>query len=589
MASLDQILRPITFALLLAALSFTSGCGDDLDAVREIKTRRQEKIQANSKQDHIGETCNYLTRIVELNRKSADRQIVYHLNQWRDARSDAKLDSVAPLVESIEDLLTDEQLEKRIRKDRFTTTDVDHLRDCYLFSQVVRWVNSENNDDPLIQDWLKSNAKNLSDEEADHLRTACRIFDWVVRNISYEQEVLSGMSPPGWDMPHDMELNGAGYRQSDYQTIWRGTGDWLQRAGVFCQLCRQANVPAAILATQSAETGEVKPWCVGVLIGKEIYLFDTNLGTYVPGPDQVGIATLSQARREAAITRRLGVAGFDEFEAPVSKQEIQQCIALLNLAPEAISPRMKLLESGLTGDRRMNVFEEVDQIGRSWDDAPGIAGVQIWKMPILAEFYAEEMEKQCELDPRFLLWFSLRWAILDSGDTTAKQLSKARWAHLHGRFADSEDEMLPGARTLYLGQRAPEFEIEDLAIDVDLQKKYFRRELGLSPDQYRKQLAQVQMMMRMGKRTASYWLSLVQYDDGRIQTASNWFNNRVLAEDQTSFWQPAARYNLARTIERLGDPDRAIELYKTSGDPQEHGNRIRARLVAKAASARQDE
>ena len=88
--------------------------------------------------------------------------------------------------------------------------------------------------------------------------------------------------------------------------------------------------------------------------------------------------------------------------------------------------------------------------------------------------------------------------------------------------------------------------------------------------------------MRLGKRTATYWLSLVQYDDERYETAMSWLEGRVMVPSQRSFWEPAARYNLARTAERLDDIDGAIERYKTEGDPQEHGNRIRARLLAKS-------
>jgi hypothetical protein len=75
---------------------------------------------------------------------------------------------------------------------------------------------------------------------------------------------------------------------------------------------------------------------------------------------------------------------------------------------------------------------------------------------------------------------------------------------------------------------------------------------------------------------------LIQYDDGRYDTAENWFTKRVLIEAQLSFWEPAARYNLARCLEQVGEVDRAVEVYKTDGDPQEHGNRIRARLLTRS-------
>ncbi|NNE01170.1 MAG: tetratricopeptide repeat protein [Pirellulaceae bacterium] len=577
-------------AYFVFASLVVTGCSDDTSVVREIQSRRQQRLQSESKQDHIGDAFRLLSELVELNREKAERQIVYHLNQWRLEQGD-NIDSsdVTTLIKTIDDVLTTDAIEQRIKKERFVASDVNHLRGCYLYQQIVQWVDSELNDDDLLKDWLAQKDAELDDEQSRKLRTACRLFDWTVRNVAFEPLELKTPAPPSPNMPFGLVINGAGYRQSDYETLTRGTGDALQRSGVFTQLCRQASIPAAVLATQSTQTGELTPWCVGILIGDEVYLFEPDLGIFVPGPKMVGIATLTQARRDAAVTRRLGVPGFDEFTYPIGKDNIQQCIALLNVLPEAISPRMKQLQSGLTGERRMTTFADVDAEAKSWDSATGIAGVRIWKVPLLAEYYSQAMEKQAELDPMFAVWYYTKWAIMEGDDTTSRQLAKARWQHLHGQFADVENENIKGARTLYMAQRAPEFEIKDLAIDVDLQKKYFRRELGLTAEQYRQQVAQVQVMMRMGKRTASYWLSLVQFDDGRIETASNWLRQRVLDESQRSFWEAAARYNLARAAEKLGDPEQAIELYKTSGDPQEHGNRIRARLVARMSGDSSDD
>jgi hypothetical protein len=63
---------------------------------------------------------------------------------------------------------------------------------------------------------------------------------------------------------------------------------------------------------------------------------------------------------------------------------------------------------------------------------------------------------------------------------------------------------------------------------------------------------------------------------------------RVLSESHASKrWESAARYNLARTLERLGQTDQAIEIYKTDGEANEHGNRMRAKLVNRAARGEQ--
>jgi hypothetical protein len=573
------------FAAFLFVLTF-AGCSDDTDAVRQIQARRQAKLQAKSKQDHLGETFKLLGDLVALNRERAERQIVYHLNQWRQSREgNDELVPPTDLVKNISSVLPGDAVVSRVVKDQYVASDLNHLRDSYLFRGIVRWIDSPRCDDPLLADWLKEKEGQLEGKSFDRLRSACRLFDWTVRNVAFEPRDPAGAKPPSPPMPFGMKVAGAGYRQSDYQAVWRGSGDALQRAGVFTQLCRQASIPAAVLATQSTADGSLIPWCVGVLIDSDVYLFEPELGSYVPGPGQVGIATLSQARKDALILRRLSIAGFDEFSYPFAKEDVQQCTALLNLLPEAISPRMKLLQDGLTGDRRMQVFADADAEAEQWDAASGISGVRIWDLPLKAEIYARAMEKQSELDPMFAIWHLARWAILDGDDGSSKQLSLGRWRHLHGQFSDDDDENKKGARTLYMQLRAPEFEIQDMAIDPALQKKYFRRELGLSQEQYRQQLSQIQMMMRLGKRTASYWLSLVQFDDGRIDTASNWLSKRVLVDSQRSHWEPAGRYNLARAYELLGKPEEATELYKTSGALQEHGNRIRARLLSKSAKS----
>jgi len=570
---------------LFAGTILLGGCSDDSDDVRQIQTQRQLRMQAQSQQDHLGEAFELLSRIVDLNADKAQRQIAYHLNQWLAERDDPPTGSAPKLLATISDLLPADIAAVRVEKDRFVPSDVNHLRDCYLFRQVVNWVNTEQRDDIVLQEWLDQQEQKLGIQLGDQLRTAARLFDWTVRNIAYEPLEEPSGGPPGLNLPFGMKFEGAGYRQSDYQSLWRGTGDAWQRAGVFIKLCQQASIRAAVLAVQSTKTGELTPWCIGVFVGDEVYLLEPNLGVHVPGPGQVGIATLTQARTDASVMRRLAIPGF--FDYPLAKEDIQQNIALLNLLPEAVSPRMKILESGLTGNRRMSVYVDADALAEELDKATGIAGVRLWKVPLLAEVYRVELEKQAERDPQFLFWYLSRWAIMDGGNDMSDKLSRGRWRHLTGQFDDDEDGNVQGARTLYLGQRAPEFEIADLDIDVELQKAYgIRRELRTSPELYMQQVKQMQVLMRLGKRTATYWLSLLQYDDGRLETAGSWLEKRVLDEEQLSRWEPAARYNLARTLERLGQTERAIELYKTVGDPQEHGNRVRARLLAKLSEQR---
>mgnify|MGYP003673275038 CR=1 FL=1 len=570
----------LTPVLLLGAI----GCGDDASTVQKIQVQRQARLQTETKQDHLGEVHSLLTRLIELNQDESRRQITYHLNRWLESVPMAEANSQPELLSTISDLLPPERVDELVLGDHFLRSDVSHLRDAYLFGAISKWVDSPQSDDPLLADWLTEQGKELGDDDANKLRSACRFFDWTVRNVALEPFVAPPalqITPP--ELPLGMIFQGAGYRQTDYESVWRGTGDSLQRTGVFTQLCRQAGITAAMLAVQSTETGELKPWAVGVLVGENVYLFEPALGVFVPGPDQIGIATLAEARSDAAVMRRLNIPGF--YDYPFSKQDVQQNIALLNVQPVGISARMKHLQSRLAGERRMTVFSDVDQIAKTFDAASGIAGVRIWEVPLLAEVYHAALEQAAQRDPLLGFWYFSRWAIMDADVESSRLFSLARWRHLHGQFDNDDDASLKGARPLYLSQRKPEFEIADLRIDVDLQKAYgIRRELGMAPELYDRQVQQAQAMIRLGKQTATYWLSLIQYDDGRYDTAETWFRKRVLDDTQLSHWQPAARFNLGRTIEHLGEFDEAIELYKHTGDIQEHGNRIRARLLQKSES-----
>jgi hypothetical protein len=583
----------LAFAVMLAV-----GCSDNTARVRAIERQRQARIQADTTVDHLGEVHGLLSRLVELNPQEAQREVIYHLNRWGEGK-EFEGEKATALLKTISAVIPEEQARALTEQASFVSSDTDYLRDCYLFRQISEWVDRESGEDPMLTEWLNGIEGQLPEEEVVKLRTAVRLFDWTVRNVGYEplqpeKSLLphppfpGGMSIPEFSL--GMRFQGPGYRQTDYETVWRGLGDSQQRAGVFTQLCRQASIPAFVLATQSDQDGTLTPWSVGVLIGKEVYLFEPELGCYVPGPGQVGIATLSEARSDASVLRRLNVVSY--FEYPVSKSDVQQSIALLNVTPEAVSLRMKQLESGLTGNRRMTTFVDVDALAIEIDAVPGIAGVRLWDVPVLAEVYAAELKAAAMRDPLLTFWSVASWAILDGMSDNAKLLALARWRHLHGQFDKDDEEDAEGARVLYLQQRAPEFEIEDLGIDVNLQKQYgVRRELGMDEKQYEMQLRYAQDLMRMGKNAATYWVSLIQYDDERYETAQTWFSKRVLDSDLISRreltgdvlspWVAAARYNLARSLERSGKIDEAIELYKTDGDPQEHGNRLRARLLDK--------
>ncbi|MEM6978048.1 MAG: hypothetical protein AAF539_00185 [Planctomycetota bacterium] len=578
-------------ALLICLLfgGISLGCRDDRDLVRQIQTQRQLSIQASSRQDRLGDVTGLLRQFVDLNADKAGEQISFQLNLWRSERADAKPDSQASepalpmdLLGNWSDLIPTPDIAARIAQRDYIASDTAWLRDAFLMAQVSDWADSSISDDPWLEAWFDSisgSPDGLAQPELEQLRVASRLFDWTIRNIALEPSGTPTPPYPTPSYPFGMTYGGPGYRQSVYQTLWRGSGDSLQRSQVFCQLCFQAGIPSAILAMQDAD-GSRQPWSVGVLIDNQIYLFESALGLPIPGPDQTGIATLSQARKDPAIMRRLDVAGY--FDYPFSRMDIQQNVALMVVPPEAMAPRMKRLESSLTGDRRMRLHIDVSKLANDLDSVPGIAGARLSELPLLSAIYQASNQAFAARTPQFAVQHDARWRIVELGSPMSDELARGRWRHLTGQFADEEMEGVDGARTLYLQQRAPEFEIEDLRIDVDLQRAYgIRRDLGMSNEEFESAVMRIQNIMRLGKRTATYWLSLIQYDDKRVETARNWFDRRVLDDKQRSMWTPAAWYNQARAEERLGNVEAAVALLKNDQSPAEHGNRLRARLIQK--------
>ncbi len=580
----DNIANParcLTAATVL--LVFAAGCRDSDDEVRQIRQRAQQRVQQASRPDHLQSVSDLLGDYVNLNEREAAGQISYHLNEWVATLPVPAPGPVeVPEIATTLDLIPRENLAQMIGADRFLPSDATFLRDSYVFDRLSGWLDTDVSDDPLLQAWMTQQQQSLPPADFDALQKAARLFDWVVRNIALEPEFLAdpAQSP---SYPMNMVYGGPGYRQTIYQTLWRGRGDRFQRAGVFTRLCQHAGIDAAVLAVRAGESADavgLQPWAVGVLIGGKIYLFEPMLGIHVPGPGQQGIATLAEARKDASVMRRLDVAGY--YDYPLDKGDIQQNIALLNIRPEQITRRMRRLQDALIGDARMSLHVDAAVVGEAFDDVAGIAGARLWNLPVLAEVYQARTAALAEQDPRFANQLATQWfVVLENSSGSGKNLSLARWHHLAGRFADSETSSDPGARTLYLNQRAPEFEIDELRTNLELQKAYgLRRGLGDDNETFESQIRQVQTLMRLSKRTATYWLSLLQYDDGRLETAVNWFGDRVLDDAQQSFWRPAATYNQARTLERTGSTDEAIELLKATEDaPQAHGNRLRSRLL----------
>ncbi|MEM6689404.1 MAG: hypothetical protein AAF664_08265 [Planctomycetota bacterium] len=557
-----------------------AGCDDGKDEMRRVRREQQRRNDVRAGQaEHLADIFDLLGRYNELNEREASRQLIYHLAQWNpDSFEEKKVaanSSWVTLEKTLETGLDQEKARDRAESARFLKSDVSHLRDAFVFNRIANWVDTPEHDDPLFAEWVES----FEAEERRQVRTMLRLFDWCVRNIAPEPLSPRDPVPRPPQLTDGLQYRGAGYRQTAYQCVWRGSGDGLQLAHVFMHLCRQANLPAAMLATLR-DNGRYMPWSVGVLVGESIYLFDPVIGHPIVGPGGIGVATLSEARKDASVLRRMTVPGF--FDYPTSKSDIPQSIAMLPLLPETTSDRMRRLQSSLTGEKRLVAYVDAQKQGELFDEVSGIAGVRLWPVPLQAEVYERDIAASENLDLQFKVYQQTRFSYLELDIVPSEELANGRWYHLMGDFAGDEIDARPGARAMYLTRRAPEFEIADLRTDVDLQKAYgVRRSLGTSPEEYDRQIQQIQSLLRSAKRTATYWLGLVQYDDASYETAQSWFTKRLIDDPPQWRWYPSAIYNAARTAERLGDAKEAERWYKEDANGRPHASRLRLRMTGR--------
>jgi hypothetical protein len=76
----------------------------------------------------------------------------------------------------------------------------------------------------------------------------------------------------------------------------------------------------------------------------------------------------------------------------------------------------------------------------------------------------------------------------------------------------------------------------------------------------------------------------VCFEQKDYPVAIDYFAKRTLEASPQGPWTSAARYNLARAYEAMGDAEKAIALYEADTSPQSHGNKLRARRLRDARS-----
>ena len=242
--------------------------------------------------------------------------------------------------------------------------------------------------------WLKEIEKTVGLSESEQLAAAERLFDWTVRNVQ-----LDPLPPPARGVeatagesvvpipPAAQGDVGPGYAHTPYDLLVQGHGDAHERGRCFIQLCRQAGIDTVMLARIDEKVSTTpQPWLPAVLVGKQLYLFDAELGLFVPGPDGKGIATLAQAVAEPAVLAQLDLPGGPAY--PLTPEKLKNIVALIDAEPEALSLRMLLLQKEMPSKQHLILSVHPSQLkSRLLRDCPEVKDVRLWHVPLEAILY----------------------------------------------------------------------------------------------------------------------------------------------------------------------------------------------------------
>jgi hypothetical protein len=336
-------------------------------------------------------------------------------------------------------------------------------------------------------------------------------------------------------------------------------------------------------------------------------LFDPALGLPGPGPNGAGIATLSQAKENAAVLRQLDVTKSEgdndaatEYRYPYSSEHVKQAVALIEATPIYLSRRARRIELQLAGANRIVLSISPNRIAEAIRSE--VSDVKLW--PIGADTLAAQER----------LSAAARTHLADLYRTLARVngLWKGRVLQFKGDDHRVEFDHADRPVRVYVRQRDPRWYFTQWCrpSDFDLARA--------SPLEYHVD------SMRLAKQMASVWMGEISYEDGEYSEALAYFKERSLERKDSSPLAALAKLNLARTHERIGDlldqtarefngfarelvevpfvvpgslianglssaateqRATAVNLYESDHSPQRHGSLIRARrLSAKSES-----
>ena len=507
------------------------------------------------------------------------------LNQWLSRQDiDAVPWKLDPMFRNMPRAIREHPQFSSIERLDYLESDILYLQQCLWLSDIAQRVTKEPAA-PQLAGWFTELEKAEQIVRAAKLRQAERLFDWTVRNIQLEPLLPVPKGPEstvtaGSDgklvtpIAERILEPGPGYLQRPQQTLQRGRGDAWERARIFIQLCRQAEIEACMLATIKEGEPAPLPWLAAVVLEGEFYLFDPQLGLPIPGPNKQGIATLTQFIADGQLLAQLSPSDGPAY--PVTAADLKAIAVVIEAQPEALSRRMTLLEAPLNAARQQSRTERIanddadslfdivlttrpSELQPKLQKMKHVSTVGLWRVPFEAELFQQQlrsMEEAARKDPKlmtpYLAQHFLEEDVLQMqfelfqgrdgvdrslvGNQQQKSRAPRKVTLLQGRdyllrSRWDNDETRIGARPVFLSCRTPDHEIEPIEKSPAHRRKIFANYPGLPTnprerdeaiEYLQNSLLQSIPRIRMAKDDGTYWLGMTYFEEGNFANAIEW-------------------------------------------------------------------
>ncbi len=609
-----MVCRIFNFVTLLLAggwICCLAGCKPPPDPFLDIADATTGSLQV----EDLRNAFDLITSQRSFDQREFDDKVAQSLNRWvRRSVESAQLSREAPsqwhAPENVAAMMEAYKLvptAARAADLSFVSTDPNYLRTQHqlgvlanrlrsnehvvpfgYYREIARQLQLENSEAPLSAVFAALHPE-LSTSDASQLATAFQLFDWTVRNVQLDESPviprdqweshqlsLESQEDPAW-----AGILGLGYRRFVGQVILYGRGDYVERAKLFLALCDQVDIPAILLSIGA------QPWAVGVLVGDQVFLFDTRLGLPLPGERPGAIATLAHVRARPEQLAELDLSVEESTRSDVKywvrPDQLAEMVAGVWITPESESHRMRYLEDRLVGDMKMKLTTNHAQVAERCRELTGLEPTLLdWEFRTHAfRHTVREALSRAAYDDDLrqrLEWYYNEEFYVDSFN----MYRTARHLLAIGRFEVDRDGRRLSAIEYFFNLIYTDEMIDGLGLNETLMRRLGILQKQQSRAEFEATLRSTQQSMRIVRRDAGLFLSQALFDNNNWGTAENWLR-RISEQPDMQRWQTGISYLLARARESIRDYPAALQILRRSEGTQFHGNIVRARLVKQVA------